>query len=97
MEDQEVNLRDPRGLQQGDPLSLLLFTSVAHGLDRMVDDVVQNGVFRGSRLGEQKLSVFYFLLKNDRDNLLNMVRVLEVLDLTLDLKMNMEQSFFVGN
>ena len=40
MEDQEVNLRDPRGLQQGDPLSLLLFTSVAHGLDRMVDDVV---------------------------------------------------------
>ncbi|GKC80277.1 transposon TX1 [Tanacetum coccineum] len=65
-----------RGVRQGDPLSPFLFVLAAEGLNAIVNEAVDKGIFRGVRIGSNRVMVSHlqyaddtiFFGVTDRDN-----------------------------
>ena len=54
-----------RGLRQGDPLSLFLFTLVADVLGRMMDKAVEERIVKGFKVGREDVGVSYLQFVDD--------------------------------
>ena len=69
--------KETRGLRQGDPLSLFLFTLVADGLGRLTDKLVSQNVVERFEVGRDKIKVSHlqfaddtlFFIKEDENNI----------------------------
>lgn len=96
--------KDSRGLRQGDPLSPLLFTIVADGLNFILRRAEQKRSVKGFVVGDDRIMVSHLqfanddilFLKEDRDNIRSVERCLKVFEVILGLKVNMGKSCLVG-
>lgn len=74
-----------RGLRQGDSFSPFLFIIVTESLHVMMGDVVDNGLFRPSRVGDEGLIIshlFYaddafFMGEWDNENVMGLIRLIK--------------------
>ncbi|GJS89425.1 reverse transcriptase domain, reverse transcriptase zinc-binding domain protein [Tanacetum coccineum] len=54
-----------RGVRQGDPLSPFLFILAAEGLNAIVNEAVDKGIFRGVRIGDNRVMVSHLQYADD--------------------------------
>ncbi|GJW16706.1 transposon TX1 [Tanacetum coccineum] len=54
-----------RGVRQGDPLSPLLFILAAEGLNAIVNEAVEHGIFRGVKVGRNRVVVSHLQYADD--------------------------------
>ncbi|GJZ35962.1 reverse transcriptase domain, reverse transcriptase zinc-binding domain protein [Tanacetum coccineum] len=76
-----AEFRLERGVRQGDPLSPFLFIVAAEGLNAMVNDAVDKGVFKGIKVGTNNVVVSHLQYADDTiffgvnsDEVVNMAR-----------------------
>ncbi|PWA80255.1 reverse transcriptase domain, Reverse transcriptase zinc-binding domain protein [Artemisia annua] len=98
----EFNLE--RGIRQGDPLSPFLFILAAEGLNAMVNEAVDRGVFKGIKVGTDNVVVSHlqyaddtiFFGEWDKDNAKNLMCILNCFEKVSGLKVNLNKSRLYG-
>ncbi|GKE76346.1 reverse transcriptase domain, reverse transcriptase zinc-binding domain protein [Tanacetum coccineum] len=93
-----------RGIRQGDPLSPFLFLLVAEGLNIMMQEVLNRGLFEGIKIGSDEVCLTYlqyaddtiFIGKWNRNNIVNMMKLLKCFQLVSGLKVNLSKSKLYG-
>ena len=54
-----------RGVRQGDPLSPFLFILAAEGLNALIKEAVSKNIFKGIRVGEDRVMVSHLQYTDD--------------------------------
>nr|GEV83096.1 putative RNA-directed DNA polymerase, eukaryota, reverse transcriptase zinc-binding domain protein [Tanacetum cinerariifolium] len=93
-----------RGLRQGDPLSPFLFLIVMEGLYSALQDAVDLGLIRGTKVGDLSLNISHFFYADDvvittewnSQVMENIVCVLHVFYFSSGLKLNIAKSNMYG-
>ncbi|GJU24505.1 putative RNA-directed DNA polymerase, eukaryota, reverse transcriptase zinc-binding domain protein [Tanacetum coccineum] len=93
-----------RGIRQGDPLSPFLFLLVAEGLNIMMQEVLNRGLFEGIKIGSDEVCLTHlqyaddtiFIGKWNRNNIVNMMKLLKCFQLVSGLKVNLSKSKLYG-
>ena len=67
--------RGSRGLRQGDPLSLFLFTLVVDVLGRLIDKAIQCQAIRGFIVGKDKMEVSHLQFADVLSSLWKLITV----------------------
>ncbi|GJT47912.1 zinc finger, CCHC-type containing protein [Tanacetum coccineum] len=65
-----------RGIRQGDPLSPFLFILAAEGLNAIVNEAVEKGIFRGVRVGRNRVVISHLQYADDTIFLVNGVKIM---------------------
>nr|GEW10654.1 hypothetical protein [Tanacetum cinerariifolium] len=87
-----------RGVRQGDRLSPFLFILMAEGLNSMIKEVVQKGIFKGNKVGSERVVVSrlqyaddtIFFGKRDKENAKNSMCILKCFERVSGLKFKIE-------
>nr|GEZ09524.1 putative RNA-directed DNA polymerase, eukaryota, reverse transcriptase zinc-binding domain protein [Tanacetum cinerariifolium] len=93
-----------RGLRQGDPLSPFLFIIIMEGLHLALKDVVQSGLLQGAKVGDSGMNISHLFYADDvviisewnRQEMDNIIRVLQVFYLASGMKINIAKSNVYG-
>nr|GFA63080.1 RNA-directed DNA polymerase, eukaryota, reverse transcriptase zinc-binding domain protein [Tanacetum cinerariifolium] len=91
-----------RGLRQGDPLYPFLFIIAMEGLHVALEDAIDAGLYRSIKVNNLPLSHLFFVDDAlfvgewSRDNIRNIVAILECFHRASDLKINLHKSNLVG-
>ncbi|GKV45602.1 hypothetical protein SLEP1_g52666 [Rubroshorea leprosula] len=93
-----------RGLQQGDPLSPLLFLIIAEGINGLVLNVVDKGLLEGVEVGDKGFKVTHLQYADDTllfgtvtdENVWAMKSILRTFELVSGLKINFNKSQLIG-
>lgn len=93
-----------RGVRQGDSLSHFLFILAAEGLNILVREAVDKGIFTGVKVGVNEVSISHLQYADDtiffgewnRSNVGNLTGILNCFDEILGLKVNMNKSRLYG-
>ncbi|GKD59513.1 putative RNA-directed DNA polymerase, eukaryota, reverse transcriptase zinc-binding domain protein, partial [Tanacetum coccineum] len=93
-----------RGLRQGAPLSPFLFIIVMEGLHLALKDVVDTGLLYGTNVGDTSYNISHLFYVNDvviisdwnKQDMGNIIRILQVFYLALGLKLNISKSHVYG-
>ncbi|XP_071727348.1 uncharacterized protein [Rutidosis leptorrhynchoides] len=93
-----------RGVRQGDPLSHFLFILAAEGLNVLTKMAVQNNVFKGVEVGQNKVPISHLQYADDmiffgqwnENNLCNLMKLLKCFELSSGLKVNYHKSILYG-
>ncbi|GKC99216.1 putative RNA-directed DNA polymerase, eukaryota, reverse transcriptase zinc-binding domain protein [Tanacetum coccineum] len=93
-----------RGLRQDDPLSPFLFIIVMEGLHLALKDAVDTSLLRGTNMGDTSYNISHLFYADDvviifdwnKQDMDNIIRVLQVFCLTSGLKLNISKSHVYG-
>ncbi|KAJ9555564.1 hypothetical protein OSB04_010178 [Centaurea solstitialis] len=93
-----------KGVRQGDPLAPFLFILAAEGLTVAMKEAQRSNLFKGIRIGNSidELSIFQFaddaifVGEWDKDNAMNLIRILKCFEVCSGLKINMGKSRLLG-
>ncbi|GKB69914.1 putative RNA-directed DNA polymerase [Tanacetum coccineum] len=99
-----AEFRLERGVRQGDPLSPFLFILAAEGLNAMVNDAVDKGVFKEIKVGTDNVVVSHLQYANDtiyfgewdKENAKNLMCILKCFERVSGLKVNLNKSRLYG-
>nr|GEX56480.1 cysteine-rich receptor-like protein kinase [Tanacetum cinerariifolium] len=89
-----------RGVRQGDPLSLFLFILAAKGLNLIMQDAVDKGLYRGVGVGNEAVSISHLQYADDiiyfanwsKHNAKNLMCILKGYEKVSGLKINFNKS-----
>ncbi|GKE69882.1 reverse transcriptase domain, reverse transcriptase zinc-binding domain protein, partial [Tanacetum coccineum] len=93
-----------RGVRQGNPLSSFLFILAAEGLNAIVSEAVEKGIFRGVVVGENKVIVSHLQYADDtiffeewsKENAKSLMCILEWFEEVSGLRVNYNKSKIYG-
>nr|GEY75940.1 putative ribonuclease H protein At1g65750 family [Tanacetum cinerariifolium] len=93
-----------RGVKQGDPLSPFLFILAAEGLNAIVSEAVEKGIFRGVVVGDNNIMVPHLQYTDDtiffgdwdKDNSKSLMCILKCFKEASGLKVNYNKSKIYG-
>ncbi|GKE05044.1 reverse transcriptase domain, reverse transcriptase zinc-binding domain protein, partial [Tanacetum coccineum] len=93
-----------RGVRQGDPLSPFLFILAAEGLNAIVSEAVEKGIFRGVVVGDNNVMVPHLQYADDtiffgdwdKDNAKSLMCILKCFEEASGLKVNYNKSKIYG-
>ncbi|GKA59431.1 putative RNA-directed DNA polymerase [Tanacetum coccineum] len=93
-----------RGIRQGGPLSPFLFLIVAEGLNIMMQEVLNRDLFEGIKIGSDEVCLTHlqyaddtiFIGKWNRNNIINLMKLLKCFQLVSGLKVNLNKSKLYG-
>ncbi|GKB75813.1 reverse transcriptase domain, reverse transcriptase zinc-binding domain protein [Tanacetum coccineum] len=93
-----------RGVRQGDPLSSFLFILAAEGLNAIVSEAVEQGIFRGVVVGENKVMVSHLQYTDDtiffgewnKENAKSLMCILKCFEEVSGLRVNYNKSKLYG-
>ncbi|XP_071695868.1 uncharacterized protein [Rutidosis leptorrhynchoides] len=93
-----------RGVRQGDPLSPFLFILAAEVLNILSKAAIENGLFKGTEIGADKVLISHlqyaddtiFLGKWSRENVYSLRNLLKCFELASGLKVNFQKSCIYG-
>ena len=93
-----------RGVRQGDPLSPFLFILAAEGLNAIVNKAVENDIFRGVRIGSNRVVVSHLQYADDtiffgewtKENARSLMCILKCFEEVSGLKVNCKKSKLYG-
>ncbi|GJY77619.1 reverse transcriptase domain, reverse transcriptase zinc-binding domain protein [Tanacetum coccineum] len=98
------NKSKERGVRQGDPLSPFLFILMAEGLNSMIKEAVQKGIFKGIKVGTERVVVSHLQYADDtiffgeynKENAKNLMCILKYFERVSGLKVNLNKSRMYG-
>ncbi|GKC51628.1 reverse transcriptase domain, reverse transcriptase zinc-binding domain protein [Tanacetum coccineum] len=93
-----------RGIRQGDPLSHFLFILAAEGLNALVSEAVEKGIFRGVAVGEDNVTVSHLQYADDtiffeewnKENAKSLMCILKCFEEDSGLRVNYNKSKIYG-
>ncbi|GKC78488.1 kinase-like domain, beta-lactamase/transpeptidase-like protein [Tanacetum coccineum] len=93
-----------RGVRQVDPLSPFLFILAAEGLNWIVSEAVENGIFRGVNIGSNREVVSHLQYADDtifigewnKENTISLMCILECFEEVSGLRINFNKSKLYG-
>ncbi|GJY70868.1 putative ribonuclease H protein [Tanacetum coccineum] len=93
-----------RGVRQGDPLSPFLFIHAAEGLNAIVNEAVEKGIFRGVRIGNNRVVVSHLQYEDDtiffgewnKENARSLMCILKCFEEVSGLRVNYNKSKLYG-
>nr|KYP37647.1 Putative ribonuclease H protein At1g65750 family [Cajanus cajan] len=95
-----IEFQSQRGLRQGDPLVPFLFVIVAEGLTSLMREATQKGMFKGYKVGKERVDVSLLQFADDTiffgeatlNNVITVKSILRCYELVLGLKVNFFKS-----
>ncbi|KAJ9558233.1 hypothetical protein OSB04_012847 [Centaurea solstitialis] len=93
-----------RGIRQGDPLAPFLFLVVAEGLNVMVEEALEKGLFKGVKVGSNEVVLSHLQYADDviffgewgAENIVNLVKLLKCFHAVSGLKVNIDKCSIFG-
>ncbi|KAJ9539461.1 hypothetical protein OSB04_032194 [Centaurea solstitialis] len=93
-----------KGIRQGDPMAPFLFLVVAEGLNVMVEEAIEKGLFKGLKVGNGEVVLSHLQYADDvmffgeweAENIVNLVKLLKCFYAVSGLKVNLNKCNLFG-